>query len=122
MGATLQWNLDEWMQGVKAAVDDLEADLERSAYSAAEDGIVRAQQDHPYTDQTGDLTETAHAERGHERGTADMVWPQPYAGYVDRGTSRAKAYPFTPQAQEAAAASLEHYTASDAARFIGKFR
>ncbi len=118
--------LDELRQHVERAVESLEADVREAALLAARDGIVAAQATHPYQDHREKgksysgggaigLTDTAHAEQrrvGSLRGgvEAEMVWPAPYAGFVNDGTSRSAPYPFTPIAVRHADYALEVYT------------
>lgn len=110
---TVTTNTDEWLRAVLAEVDDvLVPALDTAALNAAREGVRAAQQDHPYTDRTMDLTQTAKAERGRPgSGEAVMVWEMPYAGFVDEGTSRAKPYPFTPIARREAARVMPRYVA-----------
>jgi hypothetical protein len=66
-----------------------------------------------YTDRTGHLSgigdggsdENSHADQT-EDGEAEMIWPVDYASFVDEGTTRSRAYPFTPRAKEVAAKTL----------------
>lgn len=109
-------NADAWLRDVLAAVDDvLVPGLDRAAVDAARAGVWAAQQDHPYTDRTQNLTNTAEPVPGPAgRGEAEMVWVMPYAGFVDEGTSHARPYPFTPIARRAAGRALERGVADAA--------
>lgn len=115
--------LDDLQAEVRAAERQLEADLRHGVLLAAAAGVAEAQQNHTYQDhrdpkrshrEGGDLglTDTAHAELVEggslESGIeAEMVWPAGYASYVDKGTSRARAFPFTAQAEKVAEEKLE---------------
>lgn len=102
--------LDELQRDWGATVDELESDLRDASREAATAGVQEAQNNHPYTDRTYQLTETAHVEPYKDvdgAGVADMVWSKDYASFVDKGTSRSGPYPFTPQASERAESSLE---------------
>lgn len=102
----------EWetsMQRFAARLDDV-------SLEAARAGVVEAQQDHPYTDRTQNLTNTAYARKAaggrgaggrfEASGGAYMAWPMFYGSYVDQGTSRSRPYPFTPKAERAAQREL----------------
>ena len=101
-----------------AVADERLADgLRKVSMKAAEAGILEARTDHPYTDRTfhlsglgdgGDDT-NSHATETDD-GEAYMVWPVPYASFVDKGTSRSRPYPFTPQAEDKAAEVLQRET------------
>lgn len=85
--------------------------LDKAPLAAAQHGVRAAQEDHPYTDRTYQLTETARALPHRFEGEGDvegaaMMWSKPYANFVDKGTSRSKPYPFTPRAIEVAEESL----------------
>lgn len=112
-------NADDWLDQVTGgAVTDLVRDLDRAAMDAARDGVQAAQQDHPYTDRTQQLTNTAHPAHSTTFGEADMVWDMEYASFVDKGTRRADPYPFTPIARKAAAASLERRVSRAIQNFV----
>jgi hypothetical protein len=96
----------ELVERWKGEIAHLEGELQVASWQAASDGVSAERRDHPYTDRTYDLTNTATPE-SDENGEADMVWPQEYASFVDEGTSRSAAYPFTPLAKDAAAKSIE---------------
>lgn len=117
---TIEIDTEPVLRALAADAAQLEADLDEDAYQAARAGVIEAQQNHPYTDRTQQLTNTAHAERGPERGTSEMVWEMDYASFVDRGTSRARPYPFTPQAKEEAARVLDQRVTSTILRFIAR--
>ncbi len=101
----------------RAAVDALDHDLQQAGIKAARDGVALARASHPYEDRTGDLTGEAHVEEDHVLGGGLMTWPVDYASYVDRGTSRARAYPFTPKAKKLAAVMLNEGVQNAIARF-----
>lgn len=98
--------LDELIADWHRECASLDTDLARGAMKAAGEGVAEAKANHPYTDRTGNLTDSAHV-NPLSGGDAEMVWPMPYAGYVDEGTVRSKPYPYTPQAQKKAADELD---------------
>ena len=98
--------LDELVADWHRECASLDTELARGAMKAAGDGIAFAKAHHPYTDRTGNLTDSAHV-NPKSGGDAEMVWPMPYAGFVDEGTSRAKEYPFTPGASLVASSELD---------------
>src|SRR5690242_15341349 len=100
-----------------AADSELRSDLHRAGIDAAKSGIELARASHPYTDRTGELTGNAHVEEDHATGGGIMVWAEEYAGYVDEGTSRARAYPFTPKAKKLAGVMLNAGVNDAIARF-----
>jgi hypothetical protein len=107
--------LDELEHAWADEVKQLEWDLDKTALVAARAGVEAVREDHPYTDRTYQLTETAralpHTYAGDEEpGGAMMIWPKGYAGFVDDGTSRSRAFPFSPKAAEVAEATLEHWS------------
>lgn len=104
---TVELNADEFAAMVDSALRDLTEDLHKAGIKAAEDGVLAAKQEHPYTDRTGDLTGNAHVEEDHAKGGGIMTWPEEYASFVDKGTVRSKKYPFSPRATSAASYSLE---------------
>jgi len=129
-----------WLEGVAELQADivhaerqLDADLREATLEAAAAGVIEAQQNHPYQDHRDPkksarwrgaigLTDTSHAEQGDGGSLrtgvhATMVWPADYASYVDKGTSRARAFPFTAQAEKVAEEKLEE----GAARAVEKF-
>src|ERR1043166_3002481 len=83
-------------------LDEFVHDTDNAAKNAADEGVKAEQADHPYTDRTRNPTGSAHVEPADGGEGFDMVWPAPYANFVDKGTSRAKASPFTPIAEERA--------------------
>lgn len=94
----------------KAAIDEFVDDVRVAVAHAADEGVREAQTNHPYTDRTYRLTGTARATlAGGPRlePEAEMMWPAPYAGFVDEGTTRSRPYPFTPQATGRAEAALD---------------
>ena len=114
--------LDDLKAAWAPAVAELEAELADASFVAAGVGVRAAQDSHPYTDRTGNLTGTAEAAddaRNGERG-AVMVWPMPYGEYVDKGTARSKPYPFTPVAREAAESALQGLAQTAADRFASR--
>lgn len=102
--------IDELTAVAKSAVDEFVDDVRVAVATAAEEGVREAQTNHPYTDRTYRLTGTARStltSGARLEPEAEMTWPAPYAGFVDEGTSRARPYPFTPQASGRAEAALE---------------
>jgi hypothetical protein len=101
--------LADFQRDWDAGLRQLTTELEGASFDAATDGIRAAQESHPYTDRTGDLTGYATPAEDVQRGErgASMQWPMPYASFVDKGTSRSAAYPFVPLAMQVATTSLE---------------
>lgn len=102
--------LEELKRELDKSTEVLEGDLALMSIQAAEAGVSEAKRNHPYTDRTGDLTgEATVLKEFDSRGNteAEMLWPENYASFVDKGTSRAKPYPFTPQAVERAEQALK---------------
>ena len=97
--------LEELRAAWSAAVDRTRDGLREASLTAAAEGVREAQGNHPYTDRTYHLTGDSHADQTDD-GEAEMVWPVLYASYVDRGTSRSRPYPYTPQAEDVAALVL----------------
>ena len=115
--------LDELGADVFIAAAEADRDLDAAAAKAAEYGVQTMQASHPYQDQTYNLSgsmvvEPVEGARG--RLEADMVIPAPYAKYVDEGTSRNRAYPFTPLGRHVAEEALEQEAESALARYAGK--
>lgn len=105
------------------AVADLVHDVREAVTHAAAEGVREAQGNHPYTDRTYRLTGTAYPTNtygGDLFPEAEMVWPAEYAGYVDEGTTRARPYPFTPQAVRRADEVLEQDLDAALEKFVGK--
>lgn len=116
-----QFDLGALQHAWSAARRELEDDLDHVGIEAAQGGVDAATANHPYEDQTGDLTGHAHVEPD-PRGGGIMVWPDDYASYVDEGTSRSNPYPFTPLALQVADRDLEEGAKHALARFIAKVR
>ncbi len=99
------------------AIEEARIELRGASLEASAAGIEEARANHPYTDRTGHLSgigdgggdTNSHAEQTPD-GEAEMVWPVPYAGFVDNGTIRSRPYPFTPQARQRAEAELQRKT------------
>ena len=98
--------LDELIADWHRECATLTTNLGRGAMKAAGEGVAEAKANHPYTDRTGDLTASSHV-NPLSGGDAEMVWPMPYAGYVDEGTSRSRPYPYTPGAVKVAGEALD---------------
>lgn len=108
--------LDALRNDWRAASAELEVDLRGASLEAAAAGVAEAQDHHPYVDHTPDgLTGSSHAEQGENE--AEMEWPVEYASFVDKGTSRMSAYPFTPQAEERAESELQRAAEASVNRF-----
>lgn len=80
----------EFHSDLERALDELEHDVDRVAHEAAEQGVQAEQADHPYEDQTYELSGGAHVEELSggdelERGVA-MTWPAKHASFVQQGT------------------------------------
>lgn len=101
-------------------IGTLEKDLKGAAVLAAHEGVDAAKRTHPYTDRTYQLTDTARVEPRQDG--AAMVWPKKYASFVDKGTSRAKAYPFGIVAVVAAGAALKDLAEDALKRFAHRMR
>lgn len=100
------------------AVLELEQDLQRASLDAADYGVEAMQQHHPYQDRTYALSGGMHVEPDDEE--AVMVIPADYASFVDKGTSRSRAYPFTPLGEHAAEEALEQSVARALQAFAQK--
>lgn len=105
---TCSMDLERFEAEVDSALRDLAEDLHRAGVRAAEDGVALAKASHPYQDHTptDGLTDSARAEEDTVTGGGIMIWPAEYASFVDKGTSRARPYPFTPKAEKLAAVML----------------
>lgn len=104
----VEWEgLDEFIADAKREVERTSVRLGLAAFDSAQSGVSAAQHRHPYQDHTFMLTDTAEARKGAMVGDAWMVWPQLYGKFVNYGTSRARAYNFSDEAERAARVSLE---------------
>lgn len=103
----------EGAEELERAWNDATAHLDQNAQFvalyAAEGAVQAMQKRHPYTDRTGTLSGTMHAERegdtvldGDRAHVAQAVVPADYASYVNNGTSRSRAFPFLPRGEQAA--------------------
>lgn len=117
MDITFVLDIDEFAERAKAASRKLADDLHAAGMKAAQAGIDAEKAYHPYTDRTHDLTDTAHVEEDVADGGGVMLWPMPYADYVDQGTSTSRPYPFTPLAMQVADRELEEEAKAAEARF-----
>lgn len=113
----------EFEVDVAYAAHELDADLLSGAHDAADYGVRSMQENHPYTDRTRHLTDDMFVDDATgpdgER-EADMVIPADYARYVDEGTSRSLAYPFTPLGEHTASEALDANSEQAVARFVAK--
>ncbi len=99
----------------RAALDAeraLEKDLARASLEAAKAGVEEAQTHHRYQDRTHHLTATSGPVVDGD--DAEMVWPMPYAGFVDAGR-----FNFTRVAEARATVVLQKGI-EDAARAFGR--
>lgn len=104
-------------------LNGLEHDTHNAAKNAADEGVKEEQRDHPYVDRTQNLTGSAHVEPADDGGPGfDMVWPAEYASFVNQGTSRAAAFPFTPIAENRAEQVLKYDLANGIEEFKAKVR
>lgn len=121
MGTVLEVEIDvrELERVWKRAADKLERDVERASKDAAEYGLRAATNNHTYQDHTpvDGLTDSARVEED-PRGGYLILWPVEYASFVDQGTSRARAFPFSPVATKAARGKLEHDAEEAIADFV----
>lgn len=117
MPTTVEIDVSGLERVLREAETALADDLHRAGVQAAKDGVALARASHPYEDRTGDLTGEAHVEEDHTTGGGLMTWPVDYASYVDKGTSRARAYPFTPKAIKLAAVMLREGVNEAIAKF-----
>lgn len=95
-----------WREACREFVDE----TRQVAVKAADDGAAHSRESHPYQDHTYHLTDTTVGKLEAFDGdgaTAEIVWVQDYASYVDQGTSRAAAKPFVDDATKVAKAALE---------------
>lgn len=131
---TLRIDTSAFRRRVDAALSRLHVNLRGGVLDAAKQGINEAKRNHPYTDRTGTLSGYRESEDGGATSAeqvdglpdgeeaADMVWPPDYASFVDKGTSRSRAYPYTPQAREHAEKALQRNTERAVESFERTFR
>lgn len=77
--------------------------------AAVKAGAKAARERHPYTNRTGDLERETQGEivaAGPGFADGEIKADMPYASFVDKGTSRSRAYPFMIIAEEQAASTL----------------
>jgi hypothetical protein len=112
-------DVSELERVARSAESELERDLHRSGMDAAKAGVDLAKASHRYQDHTpGDgLTDSAHVEEEHALGGGLMTWPVEYASFVDKGTTRARAFPFTRKAIKLAGVMLQAGVNDAIARF-----
>jgi hypothetical protein len=111
--------LSEFRSRISRAAEQLQLDVREGVLDAARQGIEEARRNHSYQDRTGALSGYTESPDGGATSAeqvtnlppgeeaADMVWPPFYASFVDKGTSRSRPYPYTPQATEAADRALD---------------
>lgn len=122
----------EWAEARREFV----AGLREDTLEAAKDGAEHARTHHAYQDRTYHLTDTVTAQpiSAGERDSfgqflpsadngaaAEIVWPMDYASFVDKGTSRSKAYPFSEEAEKVAGKSLDRRVRARVARIEEHF-
>lgn len=85
----IDFDLSEIKRACTEAQRGLEAAAERVVVGAAEAGVSTVKARHRYRDRTGRLTGTAFARllrAGPAGAEGEMVWPVPYASFVDQDT------------------------------------
>lgn len=105
---TVESNLDALGRELAREVAN---ELRFAVKAAAEEGARFSRQSHPYQDHTYHLTDTTNGRLltfDARSATAVIEWPMPYASYVDKGTSRARAYPFVDETAAYAQHVLEY--------------
>lgn len=114
--------LDEFERELGAAMHELREDLAQASLAAADAGVSEMQANHPYTDRTYQLSGGMHAAAvdGSDGREAEMRTQAEYASFVDKGTSRNRPYPFTPNGEAAAEKELEQLAKSAAQSFASK--
>lgn len=106
---------------VADAIPALEEGLKKASVNAAFDGLGAVKARHPYTDRTHNLTDNSEV-IDDPHGGAFMHWPENYANFVDKGTRRSAAYPFTPLAKKVADKALNDNTKEAVDRFADRFK
>lgn len=100
--------VDELDRNWLEAAHYLEQDSAQAALTAADEAVATMQERHPYQDRTYNLSGGMHGEpagnptigaEGETVHEATIVIPAEYASFVDKGTSRARPYPFTPRGE-----------------------
>ena len=118
--ATLE-GLAAFREKCASAASALRDDLADASFDAAAAGVEAATDMHTYEDHTYQLTERGIPRREYDNATSDliaeMIWEAEYASFVDEGTVRSKAYPFTPAALAAAEPELDRLAGEAAERF-----
>lgn len=122
-------HVDNWAQfahDFEEAVEAIATSARYGVEAGAREVIERAKSAHPYTDRTGDLTDSIGEDGWRfDRRSAqvDVVAAMPYASFVERGTSRSRAYPFLEWRIPEAERSIDlHVTfgVSDAQRILDR--
>lgn len=106
------------------AYEHLVQDLDFMAQQGAEAAIDEMQQNHPYEDQTYQLSGGMYVtdgDRSRTRCTKYVDFLAPYAGFVNDGTSHSRAYPFVPQGVVAGQRKLDACAEQVLDRFCTKF-
>lgn len=92
------------------ALDFLSQALPQACVDAGDAAVSAMQLSHPYQDRTYRLSGGMRCRLGRRTrwaALANVTFNAPYAGYVNDGTSRSRAYPFLPIGEAAAAPVLE---------------
>ena len=113
--------LDALVATAHAADSKLRDDMAMATHGAAKDGVKAEQADHPYTDRTYQLTETARATAPESVGggvESEMVWKKFYASFVTRVSGGR--FDYRPVAERAARTSLQRLATEAAQRFADK--
>lgn len=123
----IDFDLSDIKRACAEAQRGLESAAERVVVVAAEAGIAAAKARHRYRDRTGRLTNTAFARllrAGPAGAEGEMVWPVPYASFVDQDTRphqivarRARALRFQVGGRVVFARSVQH-PGTKGARFV----
>lgn len=113
---SLQFEFDtrEVRDAFASLASGLDEALEGAVRAGAAVVVQQAKSQHSYRDRTGRLTRSirAYAPRGRfTRGTlaVEIIADTPYASYVERGTSRSRAYPYLTPAWERSDAYFAMY-------------
>ena len=78
---------------------------ERAADKAAEEGLQEAKDKQRFQNRTHDLESQAESKLvrvSRDEAEAEIVWPVPYASFVDGGTSKMQGYGFAGDAAQKA--------------------
>lgn len=123
--------MDDLVKDLADATKQLNRDLSEAALDAAAGAMRAFQGSHPYQDRTYGLTGDSHVEQDSASGRdasgrftgvrgAALVWPAPYASFVDEGTSRSKAYPFRERTEKNAEQRFADLSLKAVDKFVKK--